>query len=149
MINVSGFGLEARITGSVTFPNGFTLTEFADDADPLSSPDLVAADTAMGLNGDMVVWSRAQGIEVTTNVIPTSDGDVNLSVLLDANRIAKGKKSARDQVSIVWTYPSGLVVTMSKGVILSGPILPQVATAGRIKSQAYHFRFEQITKSQK
>jgi hypothetical protein len=147
MINISGFGLTARIVASKTFPNGFALTEFADDADPLDSPDLTAADTGMGLNGDLVVWTRPQGIEVVTSVIPTSPGDTNLDILLNANRVAKGKSSAKDVITIVWTYPSGLVVTMNPGIIISGPMMPSVASAGRLKTRTYHFRFEQITKS--
>lgn len=147
MINVSGFGLEAQITASSTFPNGFPLTEFADDADPLDSPDLEAADTSMGLNGDMIVWSRPTGIEVVFNVIPTTEGDTNLDALLFANRVGKGKQSARDQVGIVIVYPNGTKATLSEGVILSGSMVPQVSSAGRIKTRSYRFRFGRITKT--
>jgi len=147
MINISGFGLQAQITASNTFPNGFSFTEFADDADPLDSPDLDATDTAMALNGDLIVWSRAQGIEITLNAIPTSPGDTNIDVLLNANRVAKGKVGARDIVRIVLTYPSGQTVTMSSGVIVSGKVMPEVASAGRFKTRPYKFRFEQVTKT--
>jgi hypothetical protein len=147
MQNISGFGLVARITASNTFPNGFTVTEFADDADPLDSPDLEVADSAFGLNGDMVVWTRPIGIEITTNVIPTSEGDQNLAVLVDANRIGKGKQSARDVIGIVFTYPSGMIVNMSPGIIITGSIVPQIASAGRFKTRAYRFRFQNITKT--
>jgi len=147
MINISGFGLVAQITASNTFANGFTLSDFADDADPLDSPDFTAADTGYGLNGDMVVWSRANGIEISMNVIPTSAGDVNLDILLDANRVGKNKTSARDTVGIVFSYPNGQTVTCSSGVIVSGAILPQVAGSGRLKTRMYRFRFEKITKA--
>jgi len=147
MKNISGFGLQAQVTASNTFPNGFTVTEFADDADPLDTPDLDAADTAMGLNGDMIVWTRPQGIEISLNVIPRSQGDTNLDVLLSSNRVAKNKQSARDSVSIVISYPDGSTATMSSGIIISGPMLPQVASAGRLKTRMYRFRFEQIAKS--
>lgn len=147
MLNISGFGLSARVVASNTFPNGFTITEFADDADPLDSPDLTAADTAMGLNGDLVIWTRPQGIELSTSLIPTSQGDTNLDILMDANRVSKGKRSARDVVSIVWTYPNGLVVTANPGMIVVGPVMPSVASAGRLKTRTYHFRFEQVSKS--
>lgn len=146
MINISGFGLEARITASNTFPNGFLVTEWADDADPLDSPDVDLADTGMGLNGDMVVWSRPQGIEVVLSIIPNSDSDINLAVLSDANRIAKGKPISRDLVNIVFTYPNGQVATLSKGVIVNAPMMNQVASAGRLKTKTYKFRFEQISK---
>lgn len=147
MINISGFGLEARITASNTFPNGFLVTEWADDADPLDTGDVDLADTGMGLNGDLVVWARPQGIEITLSVIPQSDSDANLAVLADANRIAKGKPISRDAIGIVFTYPNGQVVTMSKGIIVSAPMLNQVASAGRLKTKTYKFRFEQITKA--
>lgn len=147
MINISAFTFAAQITASSTFPNGFAVTEFADDADPMDTPDLDAADTAMGLNGDMIIWSRPQGIEVSLNVIPSSVGDTNLDVLLNANRIAKGKTGAKDNVGIVFTYPSGLIITMSSGCIISGPMLPQVSSAGRLKTRMYRFRFEQISKT--
>jgi len=147
MINISGFGLLAIVTASASFPTGFSVADFADDADPLDSPDLVAADTAFGLNGDMLVWTRPAGIEIVLNVIPTSDSDSNLAVLLDANRVGKNKSSARDQVGMVITYPNGMIANLSKGVIISGAILPNVASAGRMKTRLYRFRFEQVSKS--
>jgi hypothetical protein len=147
MINISGFGLGAQVTASNTFPNGFNVTEWADDADPLDSPDLELADTGMGLNGDMVVWSRPMGIEISLNVIPTTESDTNLDVLAQANRVARGKRGARDTIGIVFTYPNGQIVTMSSGVMISGPMAPPVASAGRMKTHMYKFRFEQISKS--
>lgn len=147
MLNISGFGLQAVIKASSSFPASFTVVDFADDADPLDSPDLVAADTAFGLNGDMLVWTRPAGIEIVLNVIPTSASDSNLAVLLDANRVGKNKSSARDQISMVITYPNGLIGNLSKGVIISGPILPNVASAGRMKTRLYRFRFEQVSKT--
>jgi len=147
MKNISGFGLVAQVTASNTFPNGFSVTEFADDADPLDTPDLEVAESAMGLNGDMVVWSRPQGIEISMNVIATSPSDDNLDVLLSANRVAKGKVGARDEIGIVLSYPDGRKAVLSKGIMISGPIVNQVASAGRYKTRMYRFRFEQITKS--
>lgn len=147
MINVSGFGLKGRVSASKTFPNGFAVEGFADDADPLDSPDFTAADTATALNGDLVVWSRASGIEVAFNVIPTSEDDVNLSALLNANRVGKKKNGARDIINIVTTYPSGMVVSYSKGIIISGSLIPAVGQNGRIKTRQYRFRFESVTKS--
>lgn len=147
MINISGFGLSAVVTASNTFPSGYVMADFADDADPLDSPDFVTAETGFGLNGDMVVWSRANGIEIATNLIPTSESDVNCEVLLDANRVGKNKTSARDKVTIVWTYPNGDRVTATEGVIVSGTILPPVAGSGRLKSRHYVWRFERVTKT--
>lgn len=147
MIDTSIFGLSAQIIANQTFPNGFTVTEWADDADPLDSPDLQVADTAMGPNGDLVVWSRPMGIEISMNLIPTSPGDTNLDVLLSANRVAKGKFGARDICSIVWTYPNGMKVTASSGKLITGTLVPNASSAGRLKTRHYVFRFEQLTKA--
>lgn len=147
MINISGFGLSAIVVATKTFPQGFTAVDFADDADPLDSPDFTAADTGFGLNGDMLVWSRANGIEISVNVIPTSETDTNFEIVLDANRVGKNKSSAQDKVNIVFNYPNGDRVTCSEGTIISGPMMPSVATIGRLKSKMYRFRFERITKT--
>lgn len=147
MINVSAFGLRANLTASNTFPNGFIFNEFSDDGDPLDSPDLEVAETAFGPNGDMIIWSKPNGIEVSTNLIPGSPGDVNLAALLEANRTGKNKTSARDVIGIVWTYPNGLIVSASVGGIISGPSIPAVSSAARLKTHMYKFRFEQVSKT--
>lgn len=146
MQNISGFGLSGRLTASATFPSGFQITEWADDADPLDSPDLVLAETGMGLNGHMVTWSKPGGIEITLGVIPSSESDTNLDVLAQANRVANGKRGARDVINIVLTYPSGDVVTMATGVITSAPMASPVQSSGRMKSHMYKFVFEQVSK---
>ena len=81
------------------------------------------------------------------NLIPTSDGDTNLDVLAEANRVGKKKTSARDKVNIVVTYPDGRVVTCSEGVVVTTTVMPSVAGAGRQKSRPYRYRFERIVKS--
>jgi hypothetical protein len=147
MQNISGFGLSVTIYASTTFPTGVTITEFADDADPLDTPELDLADTAMGSNGDMVTWSRPQGIEVTLNVIATSEDDTNLAQIFEANRIGKNKKSAQDQITLAASYPQGGQANASPGVMVTGTALPAVQSSGRYKSRSYRFKFENITKS--
>lgn len=145
MQDVSGFGLRIRLTASVTFPAGITLTQFADDADPFDLPSIQLADTAMGLNGDMVTWSKANPIKTTVNVIPDSDDDRNLAVLAAANRVGRGKTSARDVITLVGVYPSGRTVTLSPGKLTDGAPGNSVASAGRLKSKAYAFAFEGLS----
>ncbi len=147
MQNISGFGLTAQVTASKSFPNGFTVTAFAHDQDPLESPDFETADTATGLNGDMVIWSRPGLIEITMSVIPLSPDDENLAALLEANRIGKNKVSARDVCGIVWNFPNGMIVNCSPGAILSGQLIPAVTAEGRVNTRRYRFRFEQVSKT--
>lgn len=140
--DVSAFGIRVRLVASSTFPAGITLSQFADDADPLDFPDLTVAETGMGVNGDLVSWSRANPIQATLNVIPGSEDDRNLAILLDANRVGRGKFSARDTITMTAMYPDGRQTTLSGGKIVTGRPGQSVASAGRLKSKPYAFAFE-------
>lgn len=142
MDDISGFGLSVTIRASVTFPSGFTVTQFADDADPLDSPSQQLADVAMGLNGHMVKWSVAQPLIITINVIPRSTDDRNLAVLAEANRVARGKRSVNDVITVTIILADGTTRILSSGVITDAPVGDGVASAGRLKSKAYIFKFE-------
>lgn len=147
MINISAFGITLQVIGSNTFPNGFTITEFADDADAVDAPDHEVGDTGMGPNGDMVIWNRAVPLEIAYNAIPTSPGDINSNILLNANRAGKGKASSRDIVTLIMTYPSGQVVNLSPGGIITGTLLQPILATGRLKSHLYRYRFEAMNQS--
>src|SRR5271167_1099474 len=123
MINISAFGLTLNVVASNTFPNGFPVTAFADDADAVDAPDHDVADTGEGPNGNMVIWNRAVPLEVGFNLIPTSPEDINANVLLESNRAGLGKTPARDIVTLVMTYPNGQVVTLTPGGIITGTLL--------------------------
>ena len=147
MINVSGFGASIRLVASNTFPNGVTLSDFADDADPIDAPDLQISEAAMGLNGDLVVWNRANPLEVGVNIIPTSESDVNLDVLAAANRVGKRKNSAKDVITLILTYPSDMVITLNKGTLTTGSVIPGIQSQGRVKTRQYRFKFENVVKT--
>jgi hypothetical protein len=121
------------------------LTQFADDADPFDLPSIQVADKAMGLNGDLVVWSRANPINTTVNIIPNTEDDRNLAILLNANRVSRGKNSSRDVITMVGIYPDGRTVTLSNGKITDGAPGISVASAGRMKTKAYQFSFEGLS----
>lgn len=145
MTDISSTGLSCTIKADPTFPNGFTFTSFADDSDPFDIPALTIAETAMNINGDLVTWTSPQPIAITINAIPGSDGDDNMAILFEANRAAKGKTVARDMVTIVANYPDGSTVTLSNGKMTSGFPGKSVASAGRMKSKAYMFMFQDIS----
>ena len=147
MINISGYGLSANLIASNTFPNGINISAFADDADATDFPDLQVGDTGFGLNGDMATWSKATGPEVGMNIIATSDDDINMEALLEANRVGKGKRGARDIITLTLNYPNGSIVTLSKGIIIVGSIIPGVQQSGRMKTRQYRFRFERVNKT--
>ena len=144
MQDISATGISLLVKADKTFPNGFTVTQFADDADPFDLPSLEIAATAMNVNGELVTWSSPQPINPTLNVIPGSEDDNNLATLFEANRAAMGKAVARDVITIVATYPDGSTVTLSNGKMTSGFPGKSVASAGRLKSKAYVFMFQDI-----
>lgn len=142
MQDISGFGLKVQILASVTFPAGITITAFADDADPLDMASIQLADKAMGLNGDLITWSKAVPLPMVLNVIPGSEDDRNLQVLAESNRVGKGKNSNRDVITATVIYPDGTTNTLISGKITDAMMGNGVASAGRLKSKAYAFAFE-------
>lgn len=145
MTDISGFNTRVTIRASNTFPSGFTVTEFADDADPVDVPSQQIADKAMGLNGTLVSWAKANPIMATLNVIPDSEDDRNLAVLAEANRVGRGKSSAQDIITMTIVYPDGGTRTLSNGIITDAPLSTSIASAGRRKSKAYAFAFEGVS----
>lgn len=144
MQDISGFGARVTVTASKTFPSGFALSQFADDTDPFDTPSIQIRDKAMGLNGDLITWSKAQPLPVTLAVVPGSDDDRNLAALYDANRVGRGKLSAADVITVTVAYPDGRTKTYQQGVITDGPSGMGIASAGRLKTSSYQFAFENV-----
>lgn len=147
MVDISGFGLRVTIIASNTFPSGFTVTQFADDADPFDFPNAQIVDSAPGLNGDALYWSKASLLTPVLNIVPNSEDDKNLAALSEANRVGKGKRSAQDVITMVGIYPDGHTITLSNGKLTNTPVANSVASAGRMKSKAYTFTFENKAES--
>lgn len=142
---IGGVGLVVSLRATSTYPAGMVIEQFADDADPFDFPDLDIAEVAMGLNGDMLSWSKAKPLLVNIAVVPESDDDNNLAVLLAANRVGKNKLSALDKITLAGKYPSGYTVTLTEGKLLSGSISNSINAAGRMKSKVYKFAFQNVT----
>ncbi len=142
MQNISGYGILVNILASKTFPVGLLINQFADDSDPLDVPSVQIGDSAMGLNGDLIVWSKANPIKVTVNVIPGSFSDINLGVLFEANRVGRGKIGARDIITMNIVYPAGNFVSLTNGFISDGIPFSKAQSSGRLGSKSYSFSFE-------
>lgn len=142
MHDISGFGLQIQMIASVTFPAGITLTQFADDADPFDVPALKIAEATMGLNGDGLKSSKASVIPITINLIPDLSDDVNMSILLDQNRVAKGKNNVKDVITMTAIFPDGSTTTLTGGTLTDGSPSTSIASAGRKKTKVYTFAFE-------
>lgn len=140
--DISGFGLVINIVASKTYPIGLPLTAFADDSDPLDIASIQIADKAMGLNGDLLKWSKAMPLPVVLSIIPNSVDDQALQVLANNNRVAKGKSNSRDVITMTIVYPDSSTVTLTGGFITDSPFGKSIASAGRMKTNAYAFCFE-------
>lgn len=147
MQDISVFGIRVQVVASQTFPSGINITQFADDADPFDAPSMQIRDKAMGVNGDLISWSKANPIGVTLNVVPNSEDDKNLGVLFEANRVGKGKQGARDVISITAVYPDGKTASFTQGVITDGQPANSAQSSGRMKSKAYAFAFENVNRT--
>lgn len=142
MNDVSSFGLQIRLVASETFPSGITITQFSDDSDPLDSPSIQVKDKAMGINGDLIAWSKANVIPMSISVIPGSEDDINLSIILEAARPGAGKFPARDIIDATVLYPDGTATNVAGGVITDGPAMKSSASSGRLKTNVYQFAFQ-------
>lgn len=147
MEDISVFGSRVQVVASSTFPAGFTLTQFADDGDPFDMPSVQIKDKAMGVNGDLIIWSKANPLMLTISLIPNSEDDKNAQVLWDANRVGKGKQSARDVVDITVVYADGSTLSLTEGTITDGPAGNAGASSGRLKTKAYQFAFENVNRT--
>lgn len=147
MADISGYGLRVEIKASNTFPSGFTVSAFADDADPIDNPAVDITGTGMGLNGNLVTWGQAQPIVLTLNVIPGTDDDRNLRVLGNANVTSLGSRPARDVITATVSYPDGRTVTLTGGAITNFVRVTGVASGGRQKTTPYVFAFETSTEA--
>jgi hypothetical protein len=145
MENISGNGLQVSLIALPTYPVGILLTQFADDADGIDFPSIQITDKAMGLNGDLIVWSKPQPINLVLNVIAGSFNDKELSILFQANRVGKGKTSARDVINMTVIYEGASVpLVLTNGAITDGIPATSVASSARFKTKAYGFTFENM-----
>lgn len=145
MNDVSGTGLSILVRASKTFPQGILCTNFPDDNDPLDYPEITITEYGMGLNGDLITWTSPQALQFSLSLTPGTDEQLAMDFLLESNRAAKGKKSAKDVITIVINYPNGTKRILKTGRIISGPPGDGVASGGRIKTPTYGFVFENKT----
>ena len=141
MPDLSHFGTIATITASNTIPVPAPITHFADDADGMDLPEMTIAEMVLGTNGDPATWTLAVPIEVSVNLIPNTLSSLTMNIIFEANRAEKGKRPARDIISLVRIAPDGSTLTLSKGKFIGGTPATSMASSGRIKTSSYKLRF--------
>lgn len=141
MIDVSGFGTGIAIVALQSFPMGFTLSQFADDQDPLTSKEVEPVGYEILYDGSVFAFDKGAPIEVVVSVISGSDDDINLKVLLQAKKSATSIIPLPDSTTMVITYPDGGRIILTNGSIFRGPLVDSVLQTGRRKSNSYTFVF--------
>lgn len=144
MIDISGAKSKITIIAIPTFPQGFTIEELATDSDPIVVDDIEVNNTEVGVNGDVVNWKRAGLINVELSIIPKTESDRNLQILLNANRLAKNKVATSDDITMVIVEPDGTIKTYSGGVIVSGSLGNSVSSDAKIRTRTYRFTFSNV-----
>lgn len=142
MEDISGIGITVTIFASKTYPAGLTISQFADDADPLDLPDIEILSEGMNVNGELVTWLTPKPLTVDINVIPNTEDAKNLDILFDANRPAYKKVAVRDVITFVVNYPDGKKKVLNNGRPKTYAPASGIASAGRYKSRHYQFVFE-------
>lgn len=141
MINISGFGLSVIVVALSSFPTGFELTQFADDTDPLVVDNIEPTGYEQIYDGSLFFFDKTAPVKVTVAVIPGSDDDLNLKVLLEARKGSPSLIPIPDITSMLINYPDGGYVLFSGGSIVSGSLSDSILSAGRKRSNTYDFVF--------
>lgn len=142
--DITAFSTSIRLIASATYPTGITITQFSDDADPIDFASIQIGDTAMGVNGELIVWAKAATLPMVLNVIPGSDDDLKLQTLANNNRVSQGRNSVRDIITAVVNYPDGSFTSLSGGKIVNAQFAKSAASSGRLKTKSYAFSFQNV-----
>ena len=141
-VDISAMGLKVLVKATPTYPVGIEITHFADDGDSLNISDLQTMDSAMGVNGDLIVWRTATPCEVSINVIPGTDECINLETLFNLNMTQKNRVSSKDVITMTITHPNGEQTVLSNGYIVGGKPAQDYSSNGRANSREFRFVFE-------
>jgi hypothetical protein len=141
MIDISGFGTGVTILALSSFPQGFKLSQFADDSDPLTFDETETSDFELLYDGSLFTFDQASAIKMQVSVIPGSDDDINLKILLQARKGSAKLIPLPDITSAYIGYGNGGSVLLSDGSIIKGPLADSITTQGRKKANTYTFVF--------
>lgn len=141
---ISVLGAKAWLTADKTYPAGFPITKFPADSDAIDIQEAQIANGEMGVNGDLIKYRTAVPQTLGISVIPGSEEDQNLQILLDRNRASKGRMYEQDNITLVITLVDGTTYTFSNGIIISGELGYSLTSQGKIRTKRYTFMFEQF-----
>lgn len=145
MADTSAVGLYCWLVASVTFPVGTSITAFPEDNDVGENGETEIGGHASGINGHLITWSTANGIEVQIPVIPETEDEAKLTLLYDANRVRPNGIPKKDIITLTVTDPvTGIPKVYKKGKIINGKSGQQYGGSGRIATKVFTFVFEDV-----
>ena len=148
MQNISGFGTKVTVVALQSFPYGFTIKEFADDEDPITFEEVEPVGYEILLDGSLFAFDKGAAVLVSVAVIPGSEDDINLKMLLQSRKGSSSFIPLPDITSMVIQYPQNGLVALSNGSILSGPLGDSIVSSGRLKGNIYKFVFGSFSGAQ-
>lgn len=141
MIDVSAFGTGINIVATTSFPMGFSLSQFADDEDPISIQDVEVSGFEKLYDGGIFTFDKTSPVLLSVGIMPNTDDDSNLKILMQMRKSSPSLLPLQDTTSMIITYPDGGRVVLTSGSILSGALADSITTQGRKKGNVYHFVF--------
>lgn len=141
MIDISTAGSGITIFTLRSFPMGFRLSAFADDADALDVEQTEVTGFERLYDGTIFSYDKNSPVLLSVGIIPNTDDDINLKILLQSRKPAKATIPIADDVTMVIGYADGGRNVLSNGVILGGAMADSLLASGRKKSNVYHFAF--------
>ncbi|RZF31327.1 hypothetical protein EVC45_02420 [Paraburkholderia sp. UYCP14C] len=126
--HLGGEGLEARLTASLTYPRGITITEFSHDY-AMSAADLCTVEVAV-IDPDGARLS--QGAVVSLNLVPGSDAANALRELVPSvHNVTPGRSvtstAGADRVALGVRFPDGSTADLSGGSLICRHLHPNNA----------------------
>ena|ERR1700751_821291 len=147
MIDIGAHGLSITLIALQSFPMGFSISQFSDDVNPLDVKDTEPFGYELLYDGEMFAFDKASVIELSVSVIPGSDDDINLKILLQSKKGGAAILPIPDALTMVINYPTGTVL-LTKGTIISGPLADTVQSSARKKGNTYRFVFSAFAGAQ-
>lgn len=147
MTDISAAGLSITFVTTISYPLGFTITAFADDADPLNIADINVGDMALDLNGNAYEWSVAEPVPVDLNLHANTEGSEDLDGLFDANKPGPNKQTVRDTITMTVNFPNKPTEIYSGGTTISYAPGTGTNSSGKQKVKKYSFKFSQMTRA--
>jgi len=145
MDNVGGFGVVISLIATKTFPVGLTLSKFSDDVSPIEFSESQVADHEFLVDGDIISFETSSAVTVKIGVIPGSDDDDNLSIMLNSNKSIFRIGGLPDLMIMSILYPNQPGIVLNRGYIRSGSLGTSMSEAGRGKGKQFEFIFAECT----